>query len=132
MRLSDWSAVVLPEIGKVEHTEEALCMRLFVVRYLLIDDWLHAATTLTPLQALAEKGVDVTCVFPVKRAAPENLIEHFRIEAVHLPRVLPILSYLWFLRVFGHFFSSGGKMLTGWLWKRPTHLYLLRPYCGPP
>jgi glycosyltransferase involved in cell wall biosynthesis len=61
-----------------------------------------------PLQALAERGVDVTCVFPVIRAAPEYSGERFRIEAVRLPRVLPILSYLWFFtRVWPLFLRLG-------------------------
>ena len=71
-------------------------MKLLVVWFLIIDEWLHASSSVMPLQALSKKGVRVSCIFPVARAVPHITDDNFRIDGIRLRRTVPIASYLWF------------------------------------
>lgn len=71
-------------------------MKLLVVWFLVIDEWLHGSSSVMPLQALSKKGVRVSCIFPVLRAVPDITSDNFRIDGIGLRRVVPIASYLWF------------------------------------
>ena len=73
-------------------------MKLLVIWFLVADERLHSSSLMMPLQAIARKGLDVRCIFPVIGNPPKAGYRNFRMEGVRV-RLLPIVSNLWFFLV---------------------------------
>ena len=71
-------------------------MKLLIVWFLLTDEWLHASMLIRDLETIADKGHDVTCIFPATKNALHVDHKNLKIHVVRIGRYLPIVSYLRF------------------------------------
>nr|MDO8134938.1 glycosyltransferase family 4 protein [Candidatus Njordarchaeum guaymaensis] len=71
-------------------------MKILVIWFLIIDDWLYAASFVRDLVAMADRNNRVRCIFPVIRGLPKLDHNNLSMDLVHVRRQLPIVSYLWF------------------------------------
>lgn len=71
-------------------------MKLLVIWFLVVDKWLHAWPLMMDLEAISNRGHEVTAIFSVVEKLPESGRKSFSIEVVRLRQFRPVLSYFEF------------------------------------
>jgi len=71
-------------------------MRILVIWFLDISEMLHASPLLRDLEAIAESGHDMVCIFPVAKKVTQTSRKNLRIEVIHIWESVPIISHVYF------------------------------------
>ncbi len=74
-------------------------MNLFIVWFLVVDEWLYAPALIRDINGFVERGHNVTCIFPVVRPLKESVPARLKIETVVLKQLVPVFSLFWFSAV---------------------------------
>jgi len=71
-------------------------VKILVIWFLILDEWLHASAFMRDLAAMADRNHRIKCILPVIEAVPTASHRNLNIDVVRLRRLLPIVSFLEF------------------------------------